>query len=217
MTGITYLQGYEFFLGCLFVIKLKSDVGFPDFITYVGGKIHDSGRIPTPKYIAVDNSGNIYITGERVSTDFPITENAFDRSFDSGKIFILKLSDTGNSLDYSTFLGGSDIDHVSSIDIDDFGNAYITGKTCSDDFPITENAYDTSLSGQNCKCFMTKIDPEGTSLNYSTFLDVYSCVDIIVNNSGEAYITGRNYYDIFVSKINADGSYLIFKSNIVDK
>ena len=113
------------------------------YSTYLGGTDYDfsSG-------IAVDGSGNAYITGYTSSSDFPTTPSAYQGNkigFDVA--FVTKLSPSGNSLVYSTYLGGSDGELGSGIAVDGSGNAYITGLTDSTNFPTTPSAYQGTLQG----------------------------------------------------------------------
>ncbi|MFC1476227.1 SBBP repeat-containing protein, partial [Candidatus Zixiibacteriota bacterium] len=134
------------------------------YSTYLGGSDGEIGY-----GIAVDGSGNAYITGITSSTDFP-TENPYQADFGGGwDAFVTKLNISGNDLVYSTYLGGSVLEFVSDISVDDSGNAYITGYTSSTDFP-TENPYQADHGGGWDDAFVTKLNSSGNTLVYSTFL-----------------------------------------------
>ena len=153
------------------------------YSTYLGGSGNDWGY-----GIAVDSSGNAYVTGLTFSTDFP-TQNAFQRRFGGATdVFVTKLNSSG-SLVYSTYLGGSRPDWGYGIAVDSSGNAYVTGLTDSTDFPTTQNAFQRTFIGD---AFVTKLNPSG-SLVYSTYLGG-SGMDwgrgIAVDSSGNAYVTG---------------------------
>ncbi|HQU32287.1 MAG TPA: SBBP repeat-containing protein, partial [Candidatus Brocadia sapporoensis] len=180
--------------GNVFVTKINtlgSGTSSLVYSTYLGGTDYDfsSG-------IAVDGSGNAYITGYTSSSDFPTTPSAYQGNkigFDVA--FVTKLSPSGNSLVYSTYLGGSDGELGSGIAVDGSGNAYITGLTDSTNFPTTPSAYQGNLIGY-ADVFVTKIDTLGSgtsSLVYSTYLGG-TFMDygqgIAVDGSGNAYITG---------------------------
>lgn len=109
--------------------------------------------------IAVDLQGNAYVVGETQSPDFP-TRNAFDTfggsNFDY-KAFVTKVSTYGNSLVYSSYLGGDGTSRGYAIIVDLKGNAYVTGQTFSTNFP-TKNAFDGTFNG-NGDGFVTKISP----------------------------------------------------------
>jgi uncharacterized repeat protein (TIGR02543 family) len=180
--------------------------------------------------IAVDGSGNAYVTGYTSSWDFPNTSGCYDTSpGDITDAFLTKIDSTGALL-YSTYLGGWGYDRGYGIAVDGSGNAYITGYTNASDFPTTTGAYDTSHNG-DYDIFVTKIDPAGNGTNdllYSTFLGGSGDYDygegIAVDGSGNAYVTGTTNstdfptttgaydtsyngdYDIFVTKIDPAGN-----------
>src|SRR5574337_1256282 len=115
-----------------------------------------------------------YVTGYTNSDDFPTTRGAFDRSynvmFGALDAFVSKLNPTGSDLIYSTYLGGSgDWNMGWGIAIDGSGNVYVTGRTNSSDFPTTPGAWDTSFNGGD-DVFVTKLNPKGSRLVYSTYL-----------------------------------------------
>ncbi len=137
------------------------------YSTYLGGSDEEAGR-----GIAVDGSGNAYVTGFTSSADFP-TMNALDSSLGGlGDVFIVKLSGDGQTLLYSTYLGGSDSnyggEHGYGIAVDGSGNAYVTGSTISTDFPMM-NALDSNLGG-SVDAFIVKLSSDGQTLLYSTYL-----------------------------------------------
>ncbi|MCH9031770.1 MAG: SBBP repeat-containing protein, partial [candidate division Zixibacteria bacterium] len=131
------------------------------YSTYLGGSSGDFGT-----GIAVDASGNAYITGYTPSTNFP-TEGEYQTYQGAGDVFVTKLNSSGNSLVYSTYLGGSGSERGTGIAVNDSGNAYITGRTTSTDFP-TEGEYQTYQGGTDA--FVTKLNSFGNALAYSTYL-----------------------------------------------
>jgi hypothetical protein len=190
--------------------------------------------------IAVDAAGNAYITGSTRSSNFPTTAGAFDTTYNAqGEFpdaFVTKLNPTGSALVYSTFLGGSRQNLSNAIAVDAAGNAYVTGSTFSPDFPTTAGAFDTTYTAQGefPDAFVTKLNPAGSALIYSTFLggDLGddSGTDIAVDASGNAYVTGfTSSLDFprtsvlrtalsgsFVTKLDATGSALVY-SALVDQ
>lgn len=186
-----------------FVAKIAPD-GTLVFSTYLGGSDDDFGR-----GIAVDNAGNIYVTGTTESTNFPIF-NALQSNYGgglfSGDTFVTKLSPDGSNIIYSTYLGGQDDDESSAIAVDAEGNAYVTGNTGGTspfplqpipgfgDFPTTDNARQNLLASQfNRDAFVSKISADGSNLVYSTLLggnDFDISNDIVLDSLGNAYITG---------------------------
>jgi hypothetical protein len=191
----------------VFVVKISTSGSFLVYSTFLGGSAHNKGY-----GIAVDGSGSAYVTGWTISSDFP-TVNAYDDSFNGGDdIFVTKLSATGNSLVYSTYLGGSYSDWYSEIGwdiaVDGSGSAYVTGRTSSSDFP-TVNAYDGSYNGEE-EAFLAKFSASGSSIVYSTYLGGYSRdygYSIAVDGSGSAYVTGRTSSSDFPTVNAYDGSY----------
>ena len=180
--------------GDAFITKLNSSGNGLLYSTYLGGGV-GGGSAPAidgGNAIAVDGMGNAYITGITLCTDFPTTTGAYDSTLNSTDAFITKLDSTGSALLYSTYLGGSSSDMSYGIALDGSGNAYVTGKTGSGDFPTTTGAYDTSLSG-TFDVFITKLNSSGSALPYSSFLGGSGedgGYGIAVDASGNAYITG---------------------------
>jgi len=171
-----------------FVTKLNSVGSALVYSTYLGGSSEDSAS-----GIAVDADGNAYITGATNSTDFPPTAGAFQPVFAGGlwDAFVTKLDSTGSTLVYSTYLGGMGFDQAFAIAVDDRGHAYTTGRTTSTNFP-TVNAFQ-GFSGGGFDAFVTKLDPTGSALVYSTYLGGSSGEEadgIAVDLQGNAYVTG---------------------------
>ena len=188
----------------VFVTKLSPAGNSLTYSTYLGGIDFDFGY-----GIAVDGSGSAYVTGRTVSSDFPMV-NPYDGSINGNTdVFVTKLSPAGNSLIYSTYLGGSIFDYGEDIAVDGSGSAYVTGFTYSSDFP-TVNPYDGSNSIGISDVFVTKFSPAGNSLTYSTYLgESYEDLGfgIAVDGSGSAYVTGCTYDDDFPTVNPYDGSY----------
>ena len=165
------------FNGDAFVTKLSSLGNIVQYSTYLGGRDEDISR-----GIAVDNNGNAFVTGSTGGfspfpappvpgfADFPTTENSFQTETTNNlnrDVFVTKLSRNGRTLEYSTLLGGFDLDSGIDIDVDNNGNAYITGSTRSFDFPL-QNPLQNFYGGDS-DIFVTKLNPEGSDLIFSTF------------------------------------------------
>ena len=174
--------------GNAFVTKINPSSPSYVFSTFLGGNSCD-----TANGVAVDPSADVYVTGVTSSTDFPV-ENAFQPTIGSNfssDAFVTKLRPNG-PLVYSTYLGGSSSDGGNAIAVDASGNTYITGTTSSSNFP-TQNAIQPTNSGFSGDAFVTKLNPQGLGLVYSTYLggsngDVGR--GIAVDSAGQAYVTG---------------------------
>src|SRR5206468_3808030 len=126
--------------------------------------------------------------------NFPTTPGAFDQQRPGGDDgYVTHLAASGAALVYSTYLGGTGIDKSYAISVDAIGSAYVTGFTQSADFPVTPGAFDTSYNaGQDV--YVTKFNPAGTGLVYSTFLGgthAEQGLGLAVDASGAAYISGQ--------------------------
>ena len=178
-----------------FLVKLNAAGNGLVYSTYLGGNANPGGATLTGEYgygVAVDSAGSAYVTGLSVSTNFP-TVNAYKStgggSFDD--VFVTKFSPAGNSLVYSTYLGGDQFDEGYSIAVDATGAAYVGGITASSNFPLLgarQGAY-----GGNNDGFLTKLSPAGNSLVYSTYIGGFgqdSVYGVAVDANGSAYVAG---------------------------
>jgi hypothetical protein len=215
--------------GDAFVTKLNPTGSGIVYSTYLGGSGQEDGL-----GIAVDAAGNAYVTGLTDSSDFPTTAAAVQPTFAGvADAFVTKLDPTGSALVYSTTLGGSGFDRGFGIAVDASGNAYVMGLTNSVDFPTTAGAVQPTLAGGWFDAFVTKLNPTGSALVYSTFHggDGFDCsFGIAVDAAGSAYVTGltdsRNFpttagafqttiggsSDAFVTKLNPAGSALVYST-----
>jgi len=197
-TAGAYQTTYDSGVYDAFVAKLNTAGSALVYCSYIG-----STGVDQAYGIAVDGSGNAYVTGHTLSFDFPATTGAYDTTTDgSGDVFVAKLNAAGSALAYATLLGGSDTESGYGIAIDGSGNAYVTGFTASNDFPTTAGAFQTSY-GDWDDAFVTKLNAAGTALVYSTFLggsDEDQANAIAVDTSGHAYVTGYTlWFDFFSS------------------
>jgi hypothetical protein len=181
-----------------FVAKLNPAGTALVYSTYLGGNGADVGNA-----IAVDSSGNAYITGQTSSTNFPTTPGAFQTSFGgsaivSTDVFVTKLNATGTALGYSTYLGSNNRtgDDGLGIAVDGAGDAFVTGQT-SGGVPTTTGAFQTILGG-TLSAFVTQVNPSGSNLVYSTYVGTDSVGrGIAVESSGFAWITGSTTSPLF--------------------
>lgn len=192
------------------------------YSTYLGGGSDDQAF-----GVAVDSTGNAYVTGRTTSTNFPTLNSIAS----ADNVFVTKLNPSGTALVYSTYLGGSGFNSElgTAIDVDSSGNAYFTGETSSNDFPRVNPAQPEY--GGFVDAFVAKLNPSGNALVYSTYLggtlaDIANGIKVF---SGEAYVAGWTFStnfptigaqqavnagssDAFITKLNADGSLLSFST-----
>jgi sugar lactone lactonase YvrE len=193
-----------------FVAKLNAAGNGLVYSTYLGGEGNEespSGAGDVAQAIILNAAGNAYVTGYTYSSNFPVSGGAFQTNFAGtqqyANAFVTEMSLDGSALVYSTFLGGSQPgvlgslnesvgDFGNAIAIDSFGDAFVTGSTLSEGFPVTSAAYQTSNAGvQNA--FVTELNPTGSGEVYSTYLggnSVDAGMAIAVDSNGFAYITG---------------------------
>jgi hypothetical protein len=150
------------------VAKLSADGSSLVYSTYVGGTNAD-----TALGIDVDKRGFAYMTGASMSTDYPTTPGAYDRTHNGDRdATVVKLTPDGSALVYSTFIGGSDDDFDQhAIGVDRKGYAIVGGQTKSSNFPTTPGAFqDADPDPAGDDGFVLKLDPLGSRLVYSTYL-----------------------------------------------
>jgi RHS repeat-associated protein len=162
-----------------------------NFAGYLGGSGADYAY-----GVAVDAAGNVYVTGQTASTNFPVTTGATLGQPTDG--FVSKFYASGSSLIYSTYLGGGNgADSGNAIAVDPGGNAYVAGQTASSSFPTTSSAYQTSgpSPGGNLG-FFSKLNVTGDALLYSTYFGSTHLsaqgagTGVAVDAAGNAYVTG---------------------------
>ncbi|MFB3776734.1 MAG: SBBP repeat-containing protein [Bryobacteraceae bacterium] len=213
-----------------FVTRLNAQGTALVYSTFLGGASQDEGI-----GIRVDGAGNAYVCGLTYSSNFPTTSSALQTTFTGGDRdgFVAKLNPTGSALVYSTLLGGSGVDEVRAIAINAAGNAYVAGRTASSNFPATAGVYQNALRGSD-DVFVAKLNPGGTSLEFSTFLGgtggEYG-LGIALDNSGNIFVTGitgsgtnfpvsqdrvqrvnRGSQEAFLSEFDSDAKNLLYSS-----
>lgn len=194
----------------------------------------------------VDDEGNIYVVGTTADDAFPVTDDAFDSSYnDNYDVFVSKMDANGSKLLYSTYIGGSNTENYVSysswrseaggIWVDDDGAVYITGNTRSSDFPTTAGAYDTVISS-GYDGFVLKLSSKGDKLDFSTYLGGTNNdypTDICLNDDGNVIVVGFTYGNLpvttgafqtslgggcdgFASMLNASGDKLLYSTYMGD-
>ncbi len=186
-----------------FVTKLNPAGSALVYSTYLGGDnpLNGCSCSDVGYAIAVDGSGNAYVTGQTNLNAFPTTVGAFQPAkAGTSNAFVTKLNPAGSALVYSTYLGGTRSDFGRAIAVDGSGNAYVTGETASPDFPTTADAFQPAQYDYRYDAFVTKLNPAGSALVYSTYLggngNDYG-YGIAVDSFGNAYVTGRAVSDNF--------------------
>jgi hypothetical protein len=220
-----------------FVTKLEPSGSALEYSTYFGGTGDDSAFIGP-----VDRGGRVYAQGLTGSKDFPVTDDAFQRSFAGGDgtlcgfpcdAFVARLDNEGSGLDYSTYLGGSGDDLAADGAVDRFGQAHTTGITDSSDFPATPGAFQTSYGGGNYDGFVVDVNRQGTDLLFATYLGGSGSdgvLDLTVDHRGNTYVPGytdssdfpttqgalqqsiARGLDGYLAKLSANGSDLVYST-----
>ena len=196
--------------GDAFAAKLNSAGSALAYGTYLGGTSQDAATA-----VAIDSSGNAYITGTTSSTNFPTTAEAFSTTRTSiyyyGTGFVSKLNAAGSTLLYSTYLGGSSSDAPSGLVVNGSGDAIIAGTTSSADFPTTPGALKQKTSSiynysSDPDGFVSELNPTGESLVYSTLFGSSSSdsiAGVAADGTGVVYVAGQTMSLIFPATPNA--------------
>ncbi|BAT72481.1 hypothetical protein TST_1697 [Thermosulfidibacter takaii ABI70S6] len=185
--------------------------------TFLGGRNKDFIN-----NVAVDNSGNVYVVGITMSTDFPHTSGVYNGG--QQDVFVGKLDSTLTHLLSAVYIGGEGWDSADGLILDGMGNVYISGGTYSPDFPVTDGAYDTEFNGNSEEGdgFIVKLSSDLSKLLAATFLgnrghqyvwtlmigkddNIYACGR---TESGDFPITSNATYkggkDVFITKLDTD-------------
>ena len=219
----------------LYVAKLDSTGSTLLHATYLGASGNSE---ETPFAIVVDSAGYVYVVGN-TGSNFPVTPGAFQTVFlgdsccGNNDPIVAKLNPSLTALVYSTYLATTGLDQIFAIAVDSSGSAYVSGHTRSASFPTTPGAFQTAYGGGSHDAFVTKLNPTGTGLVYSTFLGGNSSetatYGIFVDAAGSAFVAGgtasTNFptvnpiqsalagcSDAFVAQLNSTGSALLFST-----
>ena len=170
--------------GNAFVTKLNAAGSVLVYSTFLGGNAQDKGL-----GIAVDSSGNAYITGQTSSANFP-SASPIQIAFGGGgdDAFVTELNAAGSALVYSTYLGGSGNDIGFAIQVDSGGNAYVAGQTLSPNFPTASPIQTTG------SVFVASLNAAGSALVYSTYLGgsgFDAGLGIALDATANVYVTGQ--------------------------
>ncbi len=212
-----------------FISRINEDATKLNYSTYLGGSsteyLYD---------IEVDNEGCVYVTGWTYSTDYPVTDEAFQRSLNGSSDGILtKMVPNGSKLNFSTYIGGLGFDGCYGIDVDEEGIAFIQGSTRSSDFPTSSWAYKKSIESTSVyETFVMKMNASGNGTSYSTIIGKIGNGNpwgIVVDDDGYAWVTGetnfngypittdaydstRSNREAYITRINMNGSSIEYSS-----
>jgi hypothetical protein len=174
-----------------FIAELNPTGSALVFSTFLGGSGVDQAY-----GIAVDHRGDIYVTGDTTSTNFPVVKPIQQANAGGQDAFAVKLGISGSSLVFSTYLGGAEDEHSAAIAVDGAGEMVITGSTLSSNFPVLDAAQPST--GGNQDAFVSKINSAGTALVFSTYLGgaggtpglPESGVGLAMDSAGAIYVAG---------------------------
>jgi hypothetical protein len=213
-----------------FAAKFNSS-GTIQYSSYLGGSGNDVAY-----GVAVDATGDAYLTGSTTSTNFPVA-GPFQATLRGGQdAFVTKINPAGSAMVYSTYLGGSgggigQPEEANAIVVDSLGDAFVAGTTSSVDFPVV-NAYQPYFAGWNSDAFVAELNPAGAQLIFSTYLggtdlDVVNAIEL--DSSGNIYVAGYTasidfptvqpiqaqsggLYDTFVAELGPGGRTLLLST-----
>jgi hypothetical protein len=176
--------------------------------TYLGGTLSQGDGTDFGYSIKIDGGGNMYVGGVTSSADFVTTVGAYDGSLGGYQdAFVVKISAAG-AVVWSTYLGGSNYDNLTSLAVDASANVYVTGSTDSADFPVTAGVVDSTYT--NGEAFVTRINGAGNAIGWSTFLGGSSSEyarSIAVDGAGaNVWVAGETYSSDFPTFAGFDSS-----------
>lgn len=163
--------------------KLNSTGSNLSYSTFIGTTGYDYGNA-----VAIDNTGNMHLTGYTSSANYPTTTGSFDRSFNGGysDVLFTKLNNTGSQIMYSTYLGGQSSDEAKQIVFDNNKNIIIAGNTSSNNFPVTAGAFDTDTNSSGGDIFIAKFKNCIFSVNSLSN-------QVVTMGSGATFIVSGSY------------------------
>jgi uncharacterized protein (TIGR03437 family) len=176
--------------------------------------------------IAIDPAGEAYIaTTTAGALPFPTTSGAFQPAPPSpnpnGSGVVVKLNASGSAMLYATYLSGNGLSIPQGIAIDAAGDAFVAGFTQASDFPVTPGAFQTAyFPSAEYMEFVTKLNPQGTGLVYSTFLGatLNEASEIKVDAKNEAYVVALGGDALssggYLAHVSIDGSALVYSTYV---
>ncbi|MDX1979736.1 MAG: SBBP repeat-containing protein [Bryobacteraceae bacterium] len=202
--GNSFMPDYTLGVGDGFLVKVDPLAEKVLYGTYFGGRDNDVAF-----GVAVDARGAVYVSGNTLSTDFPVSDQAAQKTFKgagaetrfpAGDAFALKFEPSG-ALGYATYLGGSLDDRAGAIAVDANGNAWVAGSTLSKDFPVTTDGAQRTYSGEGGPgsqfrtgdAFVAQLDASGKAIVYASYIggasDDYAA-GVVVDAAGSVYVSG---------------------------
>ncbi len=214
----------------IFIARLNEDGSELTYSTYLGGNSGDRINAMIP-----DGDGGVVITGQTGSSDFPITDGAYQEEKGNGvDAYITCINEDGSEVNFSTFLGGDGVDYANDLALDDNGEIVVVGATSSEDFPATEGVFQEDISDHQ-DAFIARLNDDVSELIYSTYLgggEMDGAEAVVIDNAGGVILTGRtmsndfpttdgviqedverDIYDVaFITRLNDDASDLVFST-----
>lgn len=185
------------------ITRLDDNLGSIGFSTYLGGTNSD---IFTG--IAADDDGNAYVVGDSISSDFPVSGDAYQRANANPSTYdavVAKVPTVPGPSGWATYLGGQSNELTSDVGLDSDGNVYVTGQTSSADFPVSDDAFQSRRHGAD-DAFLSSFSPDGADLDASTYIggaDHEFGNGLTVGRDGDVVVTGSTYSSDFPA---GDGS-----------
>jgi hypothetical protein len=216
-----------------FVAKIAPGGGSLQFSTYLGGKGADEAS-----GVALDSTGSLYVVGSTDSIQFPLRSPVQATLSGGTDVFVTKLNSSDRRILFSTYLGGVGADTASSIAVDHSGDAYLAGKTESNDFP-TAHSLQSHIGGA-ADAFVTELAPDGSSILFSTFFGGSgndAATAVAVDSAGHIHLTGSTtspdfpvqhplqasyaggyfYGDAFAAELQGSGQSLVYSTYLGGK
>jgi len=183
-----------------YIVKLKSDGTAYDLVSYIGG-----GGSDLATGVALDGNGNIYVSGETISTDLPVTTGVVQNKCGTDgncnpvagtgqdDAFVVGIKADLSGYNYVTYYGGSGVDDALAIASDASGNAFLTGRTTSSDFPTHGTPYQSALAGTQ-NAFVVELNPSGSQASQSTYFGGNGMdlgLAVALDSAEDVYLTGQ--------------------------
>lgn len=231
------LNSYPYAYSDAFILRLGANADEILYGSYLGGSRDDRG-----KALALDGMGRVAIAGDTQSGDFPLASPLQPLAAGEQDAFVARLSADGGSLDFATYLGGSDNDDATGLAVDDTDALVVSGGTQSTDFPTTQGAFQETFAGAvhgcgdsiggfyNCPdAWAAKLSPAGDALAYATYIGgsaTDQLRDLVLDAAGNAlfvgYSSSADYPPegigssaaIVVTKLGADGATLEYSVTV---